>query len=243
MSRLNSVWVIWLGVIVFVGVAVYFAVQGYQQYGAENFGPNFKSDLFGSALGASLALITVLVGFKLEQQNRSRVLNAARYLFLRKEGENLNESYIRFVSTLRFTASTVSLAGKSWQAMKAEYWPDISTISEVQSSINTGILTGTYDYSTIRAAYNALQLSVENVVLMSATAIFEGKENIFKSTLWNADFKVHVLSSRLLSLACRTELDSDVDLMPIQTEIKEAALSSGELLKSLCKLAKGVKLQ
>jgi hypothetical protein len=95
----------------------------------------------------------------------------------------------------------------------------------------------------VRLAYLELRRSVKDVVLQSAEATFEGAENLVKGTFWQADFKVNSLWPKLLALRLENDPDQELDLTPVQRAVKEAAISSGELLIALCKLADKVKLE
>jgi hypothetical protein len=233
-----------IGITVFVLLTIWFSLNAFHMYGNERFGPNFASAMVGGSLGAAISLIVVLISFVLQQQSRSSALEPARYLFLRQEGERLKESYVRYLDVLRLGQQTsVMLAGKSWEALKREFWPDIDTIAEVESYINKLPVSGLYNNQAVTGAYDQLRASIEQVVRMSATAVFEGKENLIVPVLWEADFKVGSLWARLQELGAGKAAQQSLDLTPVEKPIKEAGISVGELLKALCKLGKDIKLE
>ncbi len=235
---------LWCGIVIFVILAVSFFVKGFLKYGDDQFGPNFWADLGGGCLGTALSLIVVIISFEIERINRSKSLNAARYLLLRDEGESLKEAYVRYLDTLRLGGEcTVKLSGRSWQALKRDCWPDVAIISEVQSCIGTKSLSGTYDFLVIKNAYSELRMYVNAFKDISTIALFEGKEYLVNPVLWEADFTVNSLSAKLFPLESKCDSARQVDLSSIESQIREAGLASGEFLKALCKLADSVNIQ
>ena len=236
---------IWIGVLAFVGLSIWFATQAFSEYGDEVFGPSFYGALLGVSLGAALALIVVLINFEIQRKMRSTAMNLARFVFLREQGENLKEAYIRYVDTLRLGGkNTGTLAGQSWKALKREFWPDIHCISNIQSSIGRLSLPNSVNGQAFHRAYQELRASVQEIVrAASTTAIFESKEKLVEDTIFQADFKIGLLGSKLIPLQLSRDTDLEYDLRELELEIKNAATSSGEVLEGLCKLGNVVKIK
>jgi len=233
-----------IGIVVLFLLSCWFGWEGFCTYGNKDFGPNFAAAIVGGALGAAIALVVVLISFALQNWSRSKALEPARYLFLRQEGEGLKEAFIRYVDTLRIgQQSSVILAGKSWKALKREFWPDIDTISTIQSSIDKSQVSGQYENQALTCTYNQLRTSLEEVVSKSATAIFEGKESLIVPVLWEADFKVGSLWAKLSGIGAGRVEQQSLELTSVEKQIKEAGIAVGELLKALCKLGKGIQLK
>jgi len=221
-------------------LAVKYTSYGFKAY-SDSFGPNFYSALVGGCIGASISLIVVLVGFIMQRDIRSRALESLRYLFLRKEAEELKESYIAFVDTLRIGGQdSIILAGKSWQALEKENWPDIKTIKLIEKNFSRMPISGLYDSNAIAAKYERLRNATESVVLMSATPVFEGKERLISGILWDADYNIHAIRNDLRNL---TSQDIDISLSVVSERLEEIAISTSRLLINLSNLAKDVRVK
>lgn len=230
-----------IGIVVFAIFAIVNTLCGFHAYGSQNFGPNFTSAMVGAGLGAAVSLVVVLIAFLLQQGSRSSALEPARYLFLCEDGEDLKESYIAFIDTLRIGGqNSVNLSGKSWKALEKEVWPDIENIELVQNDISKSRISGSYSSQAILEKYNRLRESIEEIVHDSATAVFEGKENLIVPVLWEANYNVHALFPKLHQLTVQQE---DVDLSSIEKILKDVVVSAGKLLINLCKLGKNIKLK
>lgn len=204
--------------------------------------PYFRNAVVGAALGSAVGLLTTVIGFNLSRQ--SSAPNAARFLFLREKGERLKEAYISYVDVLRLGNRTdMSLPGKSWQAPQKTGWPDASSVSAVQSMIEATRLTGEYDVSAVRQACKELRSSLDDVVHASETPLFEGKESLVEGILLSADYKVHRLGHDIVSLVPMPPTNQRVNLTLLESTLKAAATSVGELLKSLCKLGGQIQIQ
>ncbi len=232
----SNLWIIGLGIVVFAIFAVFKGLWGFNTYGSQSFGPNFTSAMVGGALGGAISLIVVLISFVLQQDSRSRALQPARYLFLREDGEELKEFYTAFIDALRIGGqNSLSVAGKSWAALKKEVWPDIKSIDLVQNDISKSRISGLYSSQAIEEKYHRLRESVELIVRISATGVFEGKENLIEPVLWEADYNVHALKPKLDQLIAQQIVarQGNVDLSPIEKPLKDAVISTGKLLINL----------
>jgi hypothetical protein len=242
----SSFCIIGFGIVVFALLAVLNTLCGFRNFGFQSFGPNFTSAMVGGGLGGAISLVVVLVSFLLQLESRSRALEPARYLFLREDGEELKESYIAFIDTLRISGNhSTNLSSKSWQALSKEAWPDINVVNLVQKDVETSRISGLYEHSAILLKYTRLQDSIEEIVHSSATAIFEGKENLVQPVLWEAEYNIHTLRTKLDRLINQQIISQqiEIDLSPIETPMKEMVISAGKLLINLCKLSKGIKLE
>jgi hypothetical protein len=242
----RNILVIGVGIAVLVLLTAYFSYKGFSEFPTV-FGPNFKSALVGGCMGAAMSLAVVLIGFILQRDNRLRALEPARFLFLRQEAQELKESYIIFINTLRIGGpQLVTLTGKTWLSLDKTSWPDRETINAVEEIISQSPISGDYNGKAIWEKYERLRKATDAVVHASAaTSVFEGNEKLIEGVLWQADYDVRSLLSKLILLIRpRTNMaDEPVNLSSATDSIKSALVSTGTLLTNLCELGKDIRVK
>jgi len=242
-------WKAWLvfGVIVYVGLSIYFGMLGFGIFKYDKFGPNFYGALFGTCLSTCIALIIVFIGYAITRLGRAEDLNAPRFAFLKTQGQNLEEAFITFVDFLNLGGnSTSNLVKKTWQTTNKELWPDTDSISMLQSKITELPLPNSIEIVGFRNAFTNLKLAVNEIVrAASTTSVFEGKERLTRHAVFDADFAFGALAAKLISASINMQKPSRDDVFDpthIGLEIKSAINASAEVLKDLCKLGGQVKI-
>lgn len=81
---------LWIGSGILLLVAISSIIWGYCIYNSKEFSLNLQAEVVGIAIGASLSLLTVAIGFAIESSLRQGALNSARFLFLREDAEDFN---------------------------------------------------------------------------------------------------------------------------------------------------------
>ena len=182
--------------------------------------------------------------FMLEWDEQFKTLDIARYLFLRDDGDKLKESYVRYLVAFNLGGREVDkLSQRSWRRMDRNLWLSASMISEVQSRLNESAVSGEFSVYVVKGAYDGIRRSVGSVARVSRMAMFEGKEYLLEHALRDADDVIDRLGVELVRYKLDTELGKPCDFAPIGEPIKSVAVISGNLLKSLCKIADEITIQ
>ena len=182
--------------------------------------------------------------FALGWDERSKALDIARYLFLREEGEKLKAAYFRYLDVFKLGGQdTAELAQRSWRTLDRKLWPDASSVSEIQAGVSGAAVPRELSVYVVKEAYDGLRRAVSNVAYVSAMAMFEGKEYLLKRVLREADDVINRLGVELVRFKSDAEQGKPCDFVPIETPVKAVAISTGDLLKALCRLADEVTIQ
>jgi hypothetical protein len=187
-------------------------------------------------------VLAIRVTLTIEYKRRTKALAPSRIIFLREQGDKLKESYIRYVHTLKLGGSSLgALVAKSWRGLDISNWPDSSTIDQIQSEIENQKLTAPYTRRSIRKSFDNLLSSMEDVMRISGTAVFEGNEELTKHVLFGAYYHVSNLEPKLILLSQLPTSQILSNIIKIEKDLKKAATSTGEVLIDICKLADEVK--
>ena len=158
---------------------------------------------------------------------------------MRREGEILKEAYIRYVDTLGNAANfTLCLSTESWKNLSS-YWPRTDTIKRIQTSVaSQRINFVNLAANALLDAHTNLLAAIEEVVRITGSAVFEGKEELAEEALFNGYSDIDTLVMPLRRIAGLQPVQWQSELEGIQNELRKAAIAAGEILLDLCALAK-----
>jgi len=105
----NSRRAIWLGVVFLTVWAIVFGILGYKIFGVATFGPNFYGAIVGASVGGVVSLLAIIISFVIEGQRRAKDLNFSRFIFLRRQAEELKNFYIAFIQTMNLSGPNTSI--------------------------------------------------------------------------------------------------------------------------------------
>jgi hypothetical protein len=179
--------------------------------------------------------------FVLNRERHPSARDIALHLFLLEEGENLKDAYVSYLYALKLDSQdTAKLSQLSWRSPDRKLWPDISSLCNIQNSIGETALANQLNIYTLKEAHDKLRRSVIHVMRISTMAMFNGKEYLLERVLREIDNKLNRLSTELVRYHADDDRSKELDFTLIEKPLKDAAHSTVNLLKALCKIADGI---